>query len=105
MPPSASLSNIRIAVSFRARARVSRSSGPGRPHLVHVFPQIAALERVWPRLPRLRTRLQLGLAKLNNQHAFFGIEDDHVAIAQKRDRAADSGLRSDMANAKSTRGT
>src|SRR5262245_52624550 len=105
MPPSASLSNIRIAVSFHSRARMGHGSSPGRPYLVRVLPQIAALKRVWPRLPHLCTRFQLGLAKFNIQRAFFGIEDDHVAIAQKRDRAADSGLRSDMANAKSTRRT
>src|SRR3989337_2302151 len=95
--PSASLLHISIARYFHACTGVGHGTGPRRPNLVRIFPQIPALERSRPRLPRLRTLFQLSLVKLDIERALLGVEHD-------RDGAADCRLRPDMADAKAARG-
>ena len=42
-------------------------------------------------------------AELDVERALLGVEHDHVAVAQKRDRSANRGLRPDMADTESAR--
>src|SRR3990172_8082423 len=102
--PSASLLHISIARYFHACAGMGHGTGPRRPNLVRILPQIPALERDRPRLPRLRTLFQLSLVKLDIERALLGVEHDHVPVADERDGAADGSLRPDMADAKAARG-
>src|SRR6185437_11878358 len=57
-----------------------------------------------PRPPRLAPRLEFRIAELHRQRAGFRIEDDHVAVLEEADRAADRRLGPDVADAEAARG-
>jgi hypothetical protein len=49
-------------------------------------------------------RASVRLVELDIERAGGGVDDDHVAVAQQADRAADRRLRPDMADAEAARG-
>src|SRR4051812_39979751 len=75
----------------------------GGPDLLGVFPDVAGAEFGRPRLPAFLALRQLGIRERNVDRAVDRVDRDHVAVAQKRDRAADRRLWPDMANAEAAR--
>src|SRR6185312_2612602 len=75
----------------------------GVAHRLGVFPDRARLVLVAARLPALAPLGQLGLAQLDRDGALLGVDRDHVAVLQQRDRPAHRGLRPDMSDAEAAR--
>src|SRR5580692_12453603 len=96
--------DIRIALFLGRSARMGERAETRRTHLLGVFPQIAGPEflRAW--LPFLLPLIEFALRQLDVERSLHGIELDDVAVAQKRDRSADRGLGTDMADAESAGG-
>src|SRR5262245_49961090 len=98
------------ALDVRIARLLSRPAGMGhrafarRPDLLGIFPQIAGRELGRPRLPGLRPALEFGLAQIDLEHAFVGVDGDDVAVAHMRDRSADGGLGADMSDAEAAGG-
>ena len=78
-------------MGHRARAR-----GPTCWAYFHKYPEVKS---GLARLPCLGARLELSLRELDVERALHGIDGDDVAVAHMRDRAADGGLRTHMADA------
>src|SRR5438874_10103616 len=68
-----------------------------------VAPERARLVLVPARLPALAALGQFGVAEGDLDGALGGVEGDHVAVAEQRDRAADCRLGPDMADAEAAR--
>src|SRR5262249_23878444 len=92
--------NVRIARSLGRRAGMGHRAIARRSHLLGVLPQISGGEYGRSRLPCLGPRLELGLAELDLERALHRVHGDDVAVAHERDRPADGGFRTHMADAK-----
>src|SRR2546430_3002535 len=107
-PSSAMLAtrlDIRIARPLGRRAGMGDRAVARRSHLLGVLPQIPRSEFRPPGLPRLAPRLELSLAEPDLERALHCIDCDDIAVAEKRDRAADGGLGAHMADAETASGS
>src|SRR5258706_11332002 len=95
-------SKIRVAVDLGLGAGMRHRALLGVADRLGVAPQRARLVLVLARLPRLLALGQLGVAELDIERARLGVDRDHVAVLQERDRSADRGLRPDMADAEAS---
>src|ERR1700730_4552994 len=68
-----------------------------------IAPDRARLVFVLARLPALAALGELGVAQGDVDGALIGVDGDDVAVADQRDRAADSRLGPDMADAEAAR--
>src|SRR4051794_38963540 len=91
--------NIRIGRLLGGAARMGDRAMQRVPHLLGVFPDVTGSNVALARLPGLAALRKLGFGNLHIQGAFDGVDLDDVAVANQRDRAADRGLRTDMADA------
>src|ERR1043166_2650958 len=96
--------HVRIARLLGRSARMGHGAVERGPDLLGVLPQIPGGVLALAGFPILPPLLQLLCGELHIQRAFFRVDLDDVAIAQESDRAADRGLRPDVADAKSERG-
>src|SRR6187551_2011556 len=104
--PTASMrvrSRVRIADFLGLAARMGHGAVDGGPDLLGVFPQISGGEIGLARLPAVLPPRQLLIGERDVDRAVDGIDGDHVAVAQQRDRSAKRRLGADMADAKATR--
>src|SRR5262245_44597496 len=97
------VSYVRITRLLSSTARMRNGALARRPHLLGVFPKIARAKSMLTGLPTLGPRLELGRRQRDVERSLVGIEGDHVAVAQERDRPAYRGLRPDMAHAETPR--
>src|SRR4029079_13155763 len=95
--------NVRITRLLCGAARMGHGAMQRIADLLRVFPDVTGLDVVLVRLPVLPPLGQLCRGQLHIQRAGFGVDLDDVAIAEERDRAADCGLRTDMADAEAAR--
>src|ERR1044072_5268325 len=98
-------SRVRIADLLGLAARMGHGAIDGGPDLLGVFPQIAGGETGLARLPAVLAAIPLFVGPRNVDRAGDGIDRDHVAIAQQRNRSAQRSLGTDMADAKAARRT
>src|ERR1700730_16951390 len=96
--------NIGLGVSFGAGAGMGYGALLGVADGLRVFPQRPRLMVVPPGRPRAAALGPLGVAECRVDSAGNGIDRDRVTIPQERDRPADRGLRTDMADAEAVRG-
>src|SRR5262245_29023539 len=93
------VSYVRITRLLSSTARMRNGAIARRPHLLGVFPKVARAKSLLAGLPTLGPRIELGRRKRDVERSLVGIEGDHVAVAQERDRPANRSLRPDMADA------
>src|SRR5579864_7850276 len=93
-------SDIRIAHLLGRPARMGDGAVARRTDLLGIFPKVTGGESVAARLPRRTAALEFVGAQLHVQTAAARIEANDVAVTHERDRAADGGFRTDMADAK-----
>src|SRR5262249_19568783 len=97
--------DIRIARFLFGAAGMRHGAVHCRSDLLAVFPQIARRETPLARLPGFLALGQFVGGNLGVECTFDRVDLDDVAVAEQRDRSADSGLRADVANAKTARRT
>src|SRR5215475_8800344 len=97
-------SEIRIALLFFERPRMGDGARRSRPHLLGVLPEITGREFPISRRPLSLAVSEFRVRKIDHQGPVLGIERDHVAVAQERDRPADRSFGAHVADAEATRG-
>src|SRR5581483_1900753 len=97
--PTRTILDVRITRRLCRAARMGHGTVERRADLLGVFPEAAGGIMVVLRLPIFLTLGKFRVRKLHFDGSGVGVDLDDVAIADECDRAADSGLRTDMANA------
>src|SRR5215472_9145266 len=82
--------DVGIAHRLGRSARMGQRAVTRRSDLLGVFPQITGSELGSARFPFFGARIELSLAELDVKRTALGVDRDDVAVANQRDRAADS---------------
>src|SRR5690606_29572077 len=84
-------------------ARVGQGTLAGRADVLRIAPQRAGVVVVPARLPDLAALGQRGLVDFEVDGARFGVDRDHVAVHDQRDRPAFGRLGPDVSDAEAAR--